>query len=448
MHPQTTSRRGLHSSNPVRRRALLFGVSLIAGWLALGNLATAADPPECVRARELLAAKLTQQAIPFIRACTAKQRANQATAGGRPLAPPIEAPLPSAAPTPASATSNHAPAADMAWLGELPTALAVSVKMEAGGQQNLQANQSYALHVLADYVTARAGQYASEPSSFPPVAQLRLRDYKSWTDDLDQKLGGTPKGSETDRRRVLGYFLSPASVSAYYALPAARAAGVSAGGKAIAQMVAKDQALAKAKGIDLSVFGVRLGEPLQFPECGDDAARNFPSALTGMGRGAPETCVGSAGADMATAIIEAAKRASGAKQDPTTQTVAVMLGESKCPGWVKAGGSCVLHVTLKEGIAVAASFAVSPQPAEADVLSRLREKFKAAPKAAGGLRCSNNFGASIAGKTHVWDVPGVHAVYESLGSDCAHGRVEMRSASYHQHAEAHVVESAASEPKM
>jgi hypothetical protein len=321
--------------------------------------------------------------------------------------------------------------------------------MQAGGQQNLQANQSYALHVLADYVTARARQYSSDPSKFPAGAQIALHDYKIWTDDLDRKLGGPPKGSETDRRRVLGYFLSPESVSAYYALPEARAAGVTAGGKGIAQMIAKDRALASAKGVDLGVFGVRFGEPLQLPECGEDSAQNFTSVLTGIGRGAPVTCVGSAGASMALDITSLVMQMSGVKQDPTKQVVSVMLAESKCPTWVKAGGSCVLYVTLKEGIVGAASFGVSPQPAEAEVLSRLREKFKAAPSRSGGLRCSNKYGTTVAeGSNYVWDVPGVHAVYESLGPNCAHGRVEMRAASFHQLQDTQVAENAANEPKM
>ena len=320
--------------------------------------------------------------------------------------------------------------------------------MQAGGQQNLQANQSYALHVLYDYVIARSRKYGSDPSGFPSLAQIRLHDYKSWTDDLDQKLGGPPKGSETDRRRVLNYFLSPGSVSAYYALPEAAGAGVTAAGKGIAQLIAKDRALASAKGIDLGVFGVRFGDPLQLPECGDDSARNFGSVLTGIGRGAPETCVGSAGAGMALDVANLVAKMSGVQQDPTKQVVSVMLADSRCPAWVKAGGSCVLYVTLKEGIVGAASFAVSPQPAEAEVLSRLREKFKGAPKTSGGLRCSNNYGTVASGHNYVWDVPGIHATYESLGPNCVHGRVEMRAASFNQLLNSQVADSAANEPKM
>lgn len=319
-------------------------------------------------------------------------------------------------------------------------------QMAATGMENLQANQSFALHALSDYVLARARQLSSDPAKFPALAQVRLHDYKLYTDQFDAQFP-RPQGDESARRKVLEFFLSPASVAAYYAMPQAKEAG-SAAGKALQAAVKQDRALAAAKGVELSVFGVALGDPLQLPACGDDTNANLTTLLTGLGKGAPQTCVGSSGADMAASIVAVALGAAGVKQPPGRKVASVMLADSKCPNWVKAGGSCVLLVTLQDGIVGAIAFQTAPAAMESTILGKLREKFRAAPAPDGSFRCSNKYGAVAEEKSYRWEIPGVYATYAALGPDCLHGKVEMQAASFRRLAAVQQAQSDASEGKM
>ena len=273
-----------------------------------------------------------------------------------------------------------------------------------------------------------------------------MHDYKLYTDQFDAQFE-RPKGDESARRKVLTHFLSPESVAAYYALPEAKEADT-AGGKAFQTAVNKDRALASAKGVELSVFGIPLGAPLQLPPCGDDTGSNLSALLTGVGRGAAQTCVGTSGGDMAAGIVAHAMAASGVKQPAGRKLLTVMLAANKCPDWVKAGGSCTLFVTTQDGIVGSIAFQTGTSSIEASILGKLREKFRASPAPNGTFQCSNRYGAVAEEKSYLWDIPGVYATYQALGPDCVHGKVEMQAASFRRLAGAQQAEHEASEGTM
>ena len=151
---------------------------------------------------------------------------------------------------------------------------------------------------------------------------------------------------------------------------------------------------------------------------------------------------------MAVGIVALAMAASGVKQPPGRKLVTVMLAASKCPDWVKAGGSCTLYVTLQDGIVGSISFQTAPATMQSSILSKLREKFHAAPAPDGSFQCSNKYGAVAEEKSYRWEIPGVYATYSALGPDCIHGKVEMQAASYRRLAGAQQAQHEASEGKM
>jgi hypothetical protein len=138
----------------------------------------------------------------------------------------------------------------------------------------------------------------------------------------------------------------------------------------------KDRALAQHANVDMTVFGVPLGQPLNLPQCqGDDSGANLGTLLTGVGTGLARTCVGDGAGSMALGITAIALSLGGVKAPSGSDVVAARLAESMCPDWVKAGGTCMLLLNVKDGIVVGASVQTSNITPSTTIEGKLQAKY-------------------------------------------------------------------------
>ena len=106
-----------------------------------------------------------------------------------------------------------------------------------------------------------------------------------------------------------------------------------------------DQSTANLAHVDLGVFGVVVGQPLNLSPCptGDVLA-----SILGSG-GVTDTCLG-AGSWAAGMNALAATMGHTRLEGAGYKDVPVTLGNAKCPDWLQAGQSqCVLFASTKNG---------------------------------------------------------------------------------------------------
>jgi hypothetical protein len=398
-------------------------ISIMAGLSAISAVALAQQPsrsssefPECALARKLYSERRIVEARNWQRACLEKQRADAASAraptqGYNSMVAPVpSAPSPSQA-APPPPPSEMAPGQDQSWTNNLPSV--ADVKAAIHGPDSA-VRQEAAFAVLREYIESHGGQQALLHGS-PGTAQVR------WIEYFNAAAGDEGRG----------YKLSPPA-RALFEQPAFKTETLSkfSGSEITKTTLARvetDKKSARDGHVDLSVFGIPLGEPLQLPACADqssqyclatdDAAKlQVVGLLTSM------------------AGISAPGFSSGAP---------VKLPRSHCPRWVFG---CTVSLDLQAGVPVG-SFVQTTSDVDA-VDQALVDKYGKAFQQGKGMSCRNTLTGIVTADAYSreWHLPGLLVVYSPI-VDCNMriGTVVARLRNFHDETENREKES---RPKM
>jgi len=229
--------------------------------------------------------------------------------------------------------------------------------------------------------------------------------------------------------------------------------------EAAADKSAQEYALKKRKakdaGVDLTIFGMSLYEPLSLPACDQEmGTMDFFSALGGIGRGGATTCAGDPGMMAANAFLQlgAAMMGQKARQSSDILWTPVRLADDRCPDWMRTGGSCAVFVATDHGIFVGAKVTTG---IVGDVISKIdramtRKYGKPPADGATSIVCRNTLtGIAVdeAGE-RLWDLPGLQVSYLPLNGDCRRGLLKVSTAALFELEQQQVRAQEAAEPTM
>lgn len=169
-------------------------------------------------------------------------------------------------------------------------------------------------------------------------------------------------------------------------------------------LIQADLAAAKAKNVDMSIFGIKVGERLALPVCEGN--------LT-----ASDSCVNKSGGLFSE--MNALLLTSRMEDLPGAQKVIVQIARDRCPDWLSF---CALGLTVKNGIVYAALARVSGVDGQANIEKRLSEKYHSSPDKKRSVECRNDHGVVLqSGPLRVWRMPGLSVTYNPLGAGCSVG---------------------------
>ncbi len=183
------------------------------------------------------------------------------------------------------------------------------------------------------------------------------------------------------------------------------------------------------------VFGLRLGDVLRMPACGDDAARDTEvlQSLTATGaaqRRINQSCRFAPSAMNGNARLFA-QRLANVTADPLPAGVdfsLVAITSQRCPDWVNAAGSCVAGITTKDGQIIGISYLAGDDTHQASIEKSLSDKYTATPRTQTAAPCQDPKLGARAGTNRTWESSGVLVSYFPTGGlNCRQGRVLVES---------------------
>jgi hypothetical protein len=174
-----------------------------------------------------------------------------------------------------------------------------------------------------------------------------------------------------------------------------------------AKTVARDPALqhdvelAKQANVDLSVFGIIIGEPLPLQPCD---ARDGDSVN--------QSCITEG--DMSTAFLT-----STWPKLPGGQELYVHVRADACPNWLSY---CTVAVSVKGGSVYAALARVSGADHQEEMEGRLQQKYHGSVDKSRFAQCTTELGVvAQRAAVRVWSMQGLRVVYNPLGAGCSVG---------------------------
>jgi hypothetical protein len=201
----------------------------------------------------------------------------------------------------------------------------------------------------------------------------------------------------------------------------------------------EDQMAASKDRVDLSVFGIRLGDPLSLPPCGVSPG------------GPTDACVVSGPRAM---VLSLSARAPTGRLPPRVSGVAdvpVQLPASKCPNWLAAGRTgCTVFFTTKGGYTAAAFFPVGGDSFQDSIEAGLTEKYHRAPNKYATSPCP-----APRAKVRVWALSGLRVAYDPVSSRCNRGDaqpsagvIEVSTNTYTRLVQSVAAQKESAQPKM
>lgn len=201
--------------------------------------------------------------------------------------------------------------------------------------------------------------------------------------------------------------------------------------KAMVGLREADIKKAHEKHVDLSVFGIRMGEAFDAPDCELENVDPLASAFHRIGEasrgdgltiGDPEpwgnvTCQPQGGG---------AKMALGHFRNnslnlPGASVLVAQVPRDKCPQWLRAGRyNCSLSVTVKDHYVVRVAFPAGNLDSEDVIEKSLTKKYGVPSKPGDETTCRARAAGVVTYKAreHVWTVPGIRISYNPLGWTC------------------------------
>ncbi len=203
-----------------------------------------------------------------------------------------------------------------------------------------------------------------------------------------------------------------------------------------------DPAVARARkaNIDTTVFGLRLGEAVKLPGCPSNDAID----LDEQQKGGRTTCIIQRGKDLLEQLA-----APDAKTDDGRDLLDIRLARDRCPEWLHAASFCGVHGIARNRILDRVVIFTGAMHRQDNIVRDLKKKYGRSPKRTGSGKCVNVFGGGSP-EFHVyeWFMPGVHAKYEPLRSDCRGGKLLIETDSSYEFVKNSLKEKEESQPKL
>lgn len=342
----------------------------------------------------------------------------------------------------------QAPQDAASFLAEMPAPDQVVQKIQGTDPLDTKLRQWAAFRVLTeDLMQAQRGPgRAAPPPQFGAIANGYMERARAIQTELRAQLlgAGQPtveqsaawkqafekmnayRFSKEFQQDLLGRFFSPAWVAAYQQKKSDRATAAAEGRTALqegsdptpatpAERVGPpfpEQAKARAAGVDMTVFGVELGEPLRLPACvSPKGAKPDPFTMIDPGVGTVRTlCRGSS----ITGVLLGANTA---------------VHMPKCPNWVLGDAmkeSCSMQAYLHDGRLSAVAITTRGVDVAPDVEKVLVAKY-GAPSRKTPRRMQNRYGATFDLLDLEWSLPGLHVLYTPMGTAPGAGMVMIRT---------------------
>jgi len=240
-----------------------------------------------------------------------------------------------------------------------------------------------------------------------------------------------------------------------------------------AKIVSPDVAIAAKAGVDLSVFGIRLGEPLNLAVCPQqdhgglgvlqDTMQKLSAAQRAgdtMEDGDPEPLVDNTCQPRgfyASALLNRIQQGGGGSVDGADYLLA-QVPKDKCPAWLRAGRwRCTLKVAVKDGLVVESSFPVGGETWQSTIDTALMKKYAGRSADTSEVTSCKRRELGLVtqtAKVRAWSMPGLHVRFNPLGGYCASdntagtGWVSVELASFADERQAAEERARAAEPGM
>ena len=161
---------------------------------------------------------------------------------------------------------------------------------------------------------------------------------------------------------------------------------------------------AHAAGVDTTVFGLALGQPMRLPQCPQQSLLNL------FGPEITAACVlnDTSTADAA-ALVNSLIPGAGAGEDTERPfKTSIVMPPSKCPDWMSG---CGYRVWLVDGRVVGASVVTAGLDKQKDVAVALTQKYKAVSQTS-WKEWTNDAGNKVFGLEMTWHLPGLDVTFE------------------------------------
>lgn len=216
-------------------------------------------------------------------------------------------------------------------------------------------------------------------------------------------------------RAVFDRYASPAWRAEHMSAapqPAAQAAAAGAAGTASAAAAAPRptagapepaRPVRSAAGVDMTVFGVPMGEPLRLPRCavGSPQQQGMQAlgSLFGVSEGPPATCQSRSGA---AALLGG------------DNGIGIHLPRARCPAWIHLTQGCALSGVLHDGRLAMVVIVTAGLDADEQIAQDLRDKY-GKPTAVRRATWSNRQGGRWEVEELTWDLKDLYVEYRPMG---------------------------------
>lgn len=485
----------MNTSCIVRRALVCRSTVLALSVTALPALAS--EPRECTLARQLAASGKQRAAAQMHRVCAARLRTMKVPSPkwsrqGVPtnlqndrkssvgMAAGANAPRPAPPPTAQPAVRSPATATPENWASGLPTAAQVQASIRGKDAADTTLRQQAAFNVLRQLIRELSGF-----GKWSSVATSRFQEYDRVSPNRPTLGPANPYELNLDfQRDLLSRLVSAPTARAYESSSWFRKLeGLSrpksdASARPLVEApawVQSDVKKAQDANIDLSIFGLQLGQALNLPECKNDLTgmvRTVMDQLKSGGRrvakGDSQTCAGNLMAEsMNQSGLFASLSGVGALNGdemgvPDGKQIGIGIAGEKCPPWLYG---CALSAMVSGGVMVGAAIPVvqdaaslSKVPAElqrkygpADLTRTTRCTYETHGTAmvAGEMATVPTGTRTVEGKVLTWTkLPGAYVTFVPYHGNGCMSRVYVELATVHASATAANARIEAAQPKM
>jgi hypothetical protein len=158
-----------------------------------------------------------------------------------------------------------------------------------------------------------------------------------------------------------------------------------------------------AGGVDMTVFGVPMGEPLRLPRCaaGSPQQQGMQAlgSLFGVSEGPPTTCQSSSGA---AALLGG------------DSGIGIHLPRARCPAWIHLTQGCALSGVMHNGRLAMVLIVTAGLDADEQIAQDLREKY-GKPTSVRRATWSNRQGGRWEVEELTWDLKELYVEYRPMG---------------------------------
>ncbi len=372
--------------------------------------------------------------------------------------------------------SAQTPASPPNWTTDLPTVEKVRASVRGTDVADTTLRQQAAFNILRQLIREFSGF-----GKWPPAAVARFQEYDRASPDRPTTGPANPYEMVPDfQRDVLSGLVSTSTLNAYVASSwfaevqahaaavrqtAQKRAAVTQATVKVAQIIESltvDHQHAEAAHIDMAVFGITLGAPLQLPNC--PASGNSIKTCVLPNQQSTTARTPASESDRTTEVLEQglqmldsvakARRTIAGDVDITSVPIVktyVLLGSADRPDWLALWPGRLV-VSQVGGFVVAITMGPLGPMFDGKMEAALTEKYRGEPTRESPFTCTNEYGVSHGKYTYrSWSMPGLRVGYEpsnGLLLDCGAFDARFETATFRRLKEEARVQNHAAQPKL